>query len=381
MRLTAAGITQPARTGRAPGQDQPAQLPPSAWRTPGRFAPARGGRWMRSGALSLAALSALALTAGCSGGGSGGGSGGTITIGAVPGVDTVPLFSAERSGQFSAGGVSVQIKKYASVAAEVSALKNGQIDMAAGDYGPFLLAQSQQKADGPQIKIVADGYDATQGVLEVVARPNTGITSPRNLAGKAIAAPSEAVLPKSASASASTANGSGAPDSLDTAATTSVLRSYGVNMATVTWKVMSQSAEIAALRNGSVQAILVNEPYIYQAQSQLGAIEVLDGCSGATAGLPLSGYFAMSTWTASHAAAVSAFKSVLGRAQATSAMDGPVQNNLPGYTGMTKLEANLVTLGSYPSTTNSSEVQRVSQLMSDQGLLTVPVAVGNLIVH
>jgi NitT/TauT family transport system substrate-binding protein len=334
---------------------------------------------MRRGALSLAALSALALAAGCSGGGPASGPAGTITIGAVPGVDTVPLFSAEHSGQFSAGGVSVQIKKYVSVAAEVSALKNGQIDMAAGDYGPFLYAQSQQKESGPQIKIVADGYDATQGVLEVLARPNSGITSPQDLTGKTIAAPSEAVLPKSASSS--TANGSGAPDSLDTAATTSVLRSYGVNMATVTWKVMSQSAEIAALRNGSVQAILVNEPYIYQAQSQLGAIEVLDACSGATAGLPLSGYFAMSTWTAGHASTVSDFKSVLNKEQATSAMDGPVQNNLPGYTGMTKLEANLVTLGSYPSTTNSSEVQRVSGLMSDQGLLPNPVAVGTLIVR
>ncbi len=381
MRLTAAGISRPAPTENPLDQARPHQLPPPSRRRPGRSAPAGGGRWMRHGALSLAALSALALAAGCSGGGPASGAAGTITIGAVPGVDTVPLFSAEHSGQFSAGGVSVQIKKYVSVAAEVSALKNGQIDMAAGDYGPFLYAQSQQKASGPQIKIVADGYDATQGVLEVLAKPGSGITSPQDLTGKTVAAPSEATLPKSASSSASTANGSGAPDSLDTAATTSVLRSYGVNMATVTWKVMSQSAEIAALRDGTVQAILVNEPYIYQAQSQLGAIEVLDACSGATAGLPLSGYFAMSSWTADHASAVSDFKSVLNKAQATSAMDGPVQNNLPGYTGMTKLEANLVTLGSYPSTTNSSEVQRVSQLMSDQGLLTVPVAVGGLIVR
>jgi NitT/TauT family transport system substrate-binding protein len=381
MRLTAAGISRPARTEHALEQARSAQLRPSARRRPGDSAPAGGRPWMRRGALSLAALSALALAAGCSGGGPASGPAGTITIGAVPGVDTVPLFSAEHSGQFSAGGVSVQIKKYVSVAAEVSALKNGQIDMAAGDYGPFLYAQSQQKASGPQIKVVADGYDATQGVLEVLAKPGSGITSPQDLAGKTIAAPSVAVLPKSASAQASAANGSGAADSLDTAATTSVLRSYGISMGTVTWKVMSQSAEIAALRDGSVQAILVNEPYIYQAQSELGAIEVLDACSGATAGLPLSGYFAMSSWTGGHAAAVRDFKSVLDKSQATAAMDGPVQNNLPGYTGMTKLEANLLTLGAYPSTTNSSEVQRVSGLMYAQGLLPNSVAVGNLIIH
>jgi NitT/TauT family transport system substrate-binding protein len=377
MRLTAAGMSRPAWTEYAPDQARPAQLPPSARRMPGRRAPARGPRWLRHGAAALAALSTLALAAGCSGSGSGGAAGGTITVGAVPGVDTVPLFLAQHSGLFSAGGVSVQIKDYASVPAEVTALQNGQIDMAAGDYGPFLSAENQQKA-GTQIKIVADGYDATEGVLEILARPGSGITTPQSLANKRIAAPSEALLH---GAPGQGAEGAGTPDSLDTAAATSVLRSYGVNMATVTWKPMQQSSEITALKHGAVDAILVNEPYLYQAQAQLGAIEVLDACSGATAGLPLSGYFAMSTWAGSHADTVSDFRSVLAKAQASAAMDGPVQSNLPGYTGMTKLEANLVTVGSYPSTTNSSEVQRVSGLMSDQGLLPNPVVVGSLIIH
>ena len=376
MRLTAAGMSRPAWTEPAPDQARPAQLPRPARRRPGRPAAAGGSRWIRHGAVAAAALSAVALAAGCSGSGSGGGAGGAITIGAVPGVDTVPLFSAEHSGQFTAGGVSVTIKKYTTVTAEVAALKNGQINMAAGDYGPFLAAEAQQGRGAQQIKIVADGYDATQGVLEILALPHAHITTPQNLAGKKIATPGDALVN-----SQSQAAGSGTADSLDTAAATSVLRSFNVNMGTVTWDPMAQSAEVAALKNHQVDAILVNEPYIYQAQAQLGAIEVLDACSGATAGLPLSGYFAMSGWAAGHADAVSDFKSVLGKAQASSAMDGPVQNNLPGYTGMTKLEANLVTVGNYPATTNASEVQRVSTLMTDQGLLGVTVTVGSMIIH
>jgi len=366
MRLTAAGMSRPAWTEHAPDQARPAQLPRPARRRPGHPAAAGGSRWIRPGAVAAAALSALALAAGCSGTGSGGGTGGTITIGAIPGVDTVPLFSAEHSGRFAAGGVSLQIKKYTSVTAEVAALKNGQINMAAGDYGPFLAAQAQEGNGSQQIKIVADGYDATQGVLEILALPHAHITSPPDLAGKKIATPSDALVN-----SQNQAAGSGTPDSLDTAAATSVLRSFNVNMGTVTWDPMAQSAEVAALKNHQVDAILVNEPYIYQAQAQLGAIEVLDACSGATAGLPLSGYFAMSTWAAGHADAVSDFKSVLNKAQASSAMDGPVQSNLPGYTGMTRLEANLVTVGNYPPTTNASEVQRVAGLLNNQGLLGV----------
>lgn len=373
MRLTAAGMSRPAWTAHAPAQARPAQLPPSARPGPGYLA--RGPRRLGRGALALAALSTLGLAAGCAGSGSGGGAGGTVTVGAIPGVATVPLFLAQHSGQFSAGGVSVQIKNFTSVAAEVKALQNGQIDMAAGDYGPFLSFQSQHSGG---IKIVADGYDATQGVLEVLALPGSHITTPQSLAGKTIAAPDDAVV---TAAGSTAANGSGTPDSLDTAAATSVLRSYGVNMATVTWKPMAQNSEVAALRDHQVDAILVNEPYLYQAQAQLGAIEVMDACSGATAGLPLSGYFAMSSWAASHASAVSDFQSALGQAQADSAMDGPVQSNLPGYTGMTKLEANLVTVGNYPATTNASEVQRVSQLMNNQNILSVPVAVKGMIIR
>jgi NitT/TauT family transport system substrate-binding protein len=373
MRLTAAGMSRPAWTQHVLTRAPLSQLPAA------RRSRERAGRRLRRGTAALAGLGALALVAGCSGGGGGGGqAAGTVTVGAVPGVDTVPLFMAQHSGQFSAAGVTVEIKKFSTVTAEVKALVNGQVDMAAGDYGPFLYAESRQKASEPQIKIVADGYDASSGVLDVLTLPGSGITKPADLVGKKIAAPSEAALLNAKGQIATAAGGS---DSLDTAATTSVLRSYGVNMATVTWEPMPQGTEVAALKDGQVQAILVNEPFIYQAQAKLGAIEVLDACSGATAGLPLSGYFAMSTWSSGHAAAVADFKSALDHAQANSAMAGPVQNNLPSYTGMTKLEAELVTVGSYPATTNVDEVQRVSGLMFGQGLLSAPVPVGKEIIH
>jgi NitT/TauT family transport system substrate-binding protein len=379
MRLTAAGMSRPAWTQHVLTRAWLTQ-PPANRRAPARRSPERAARRFRRGTAALAGLGALALAAGCSAGNGGGGgqAGGTITVAAVPGVDNVPLFMAQHGGQFSAAGVTVEIKKFSSATAEVRALLKGQVDMAAGDYGPFLYAESRQKASAPQIRIVADGYDASAGVLDVLALPGSGITKPADLGGKKIAAPSEAAL---LDAKGQIATAVGGSDSLDTAATTSVLRSYGVNMATVTWEPMAQRAEIAALKDGQVDAILVNEPFIYQAQARLGAIEVLDACSGATAGLPLSGYFAMSTWSSSHATAVADFKSALDHAQANSAMAGPVQNNLPGYTGMTRLEAELVTVGSYPATTNVDEVQRVATLMFGQGLLSNPVAVGKEIIH
>jgi NitT/TauT family transport system substrate-binding protein len=327
-------------------------------------------RLTAAGLLPVVLLTGGLLTAGCSGTGAAGGPvSGTVAIGAVPGIDNVPLFLAEHDGMFSSAGLTVTIKKYSSVDDEVRALADGQIDIAAGDYGPFLFSEAQRQS--PDLKIVADGYDASTGVLEVLTLPHSGITSPTQLSDKKIAAPDSADL----------ATPVGTPDSLYTAATTSVLRSYGIDMATVSWKPMAEADEIAALKSHQVSAILVTEPYIYQAESELGAVEVLDSCSGATADLPLSGYFTTGAWAKAQPDALADFQSAIAKAQTDASMAGPVQNLLPGYTGMSKLDAEVVTVGSYPSSTNSSDLQRVSQLLYDQGILDNPIAVGKLLAH
>jgi NitT/TauT family transport system substrate-binding protein len=343
MRLTAAGPVQPA---------------------PWIRRPPRLGR----GIAALAGLGVVLLAAGCStGGGAGGQVSNTVTVAAVPGVDNVPLFLAQQKGMFRADGVTVEIRKYATVNAEVQALASGRVDIAAGDYGPFLFAESQQKTAG--IKIVTDGYDAAPGVLEVLTLPSSKISSPHQLEGAKIATPNTAILNTPV----------GKPDSLETAATTSVLSSYAVD--TVDWQPMAPALEVKALQQHKVSAILVTEPYIYQAESKLGAIEVLDACSGATAGLPLSGYFAMGVWSQQNAKALADFKSALGQAQTNSAMAGPVQSVLPSSTGITKREAQVVTVGSYPESLNTGSLQRVSQLMFDEGMLSNPIEVATQIAH
>jgi NitT/TauT family transport system substrate-binding protein len=346
MRLTAAGMPRGSRAGNAS---------------------LRGGR--RRGAALAAGLGAVALVAGCSSGSHMAGTGpvnATVTIGTVPGIETVPLFLASHQGLFRSSGLTVSIRDFGSVNTELQALASGKINIASGDYGPFLYASDQGRPKG--IRIVADGYDAGPGVLEVLTLPGSGISSPQQLEGKAIASPDTADL----------ATSPGTPDSLATAATTSVLRGYGIDMATVTWKPMAESAEITALRQHQVQAILVTEPYIYQAESQLGAVEVLDACSGPTAGLPLAGYFTTASWAQNDGTALIDFKEALGQAQSDAALSGPVQDALPGFTGMTKLEAAVVTVGTYPDTTDASDVQRVSSLLSDQGILRTPLTVGNI---
>ena len=112
----------------------------------------------------------------------------------------------------------------------------------------------------------------------------------------------------------------------------------------------------------------MTEPYILEAEEQLGATEVLDSCSGVTAGLPLAGYFSLSSFAQRNGPNLRGFQAAVLAAQTEAAMRGPVTAALPRAAGMTAQDAALVSLGVYPTFLNIGQVQRVAQLLYDAGV-------------
>jgi NitT/TauT family transport system substrate-binding protein len=326
-------------------------------------------------ALGIAALALLASACQATGSAATGQapSGTSITVGVVPGADNAPLRVAVNDGLFSQHGLNVTIKTYSSLAPEFQALTSGQIDVAAGDYVDFFYEQAIGKAS---LHLIADGYDATSGIMEVLTLPGSGVTTPSDLAGKTVATPPAQLIPPTGGNSYAHDN---VPYSLETLATESVLQSDGVSPSSVTWKPTPPQDMISELASGQVSAILATEPLILQAQSQLGAVELLDSCSGETANLPLSGYFSLASYNRAHASDVAAFQAALSTAQASSAMRGPVQSVLPGFAGITAQDAALVTLGTYPTFLNVGQVQRVAGLMYDSGMISNPLSVSSML--
>jgi NitT/TauT family transport system substrate-binding protein len=320
-------------------------------------------------AAAAATLAVAGLTAGCSGG-SGGAAGatGTITVAAIRGVDTAPLYAgAKAGGAFAKAGITVQIKTYTSVASEISALRQGKVDVAAGDFVDFLYSESQK----PGLLIVADGYHAAPGVMEVLALPSSGITTPRDLVGKKVGTPLPQALPN---------KGGGAPYSLESLAAQSVLNDDNILPNTVTWDPMAAGNLVRALHNGQVSAIVVQEPYIYQAESQLGAVEVFDACSGATSDLPLSGYFSTKAYAKGNSALLTSFRDELQKVQASAALPGPVRTVLASDPGMQD-SASLITIGSYPTTLNPASPGRVATLMFKAEILNASLNIPSMIFH
>jgi NitT/TauT family transport system substrate-binding protein len=319
--------------------------------------------------LPAAFLSAGLLVAGCGlvGGTSGGASAQgnlTITVAAVPGVADAPLYVASKDGLFRQHGLNVKIISYPSLRQEILALKNGRADIAAGDYADFFYQESRNHL---KLRLLADGYDAAPNVMAVLTLPNSRIKSPQDLVNKTVATPAaQAIKPTS-----------NLPYSMEMLATQAVLRTDGVGPTSIHWVGMPQADMIRALHTGQVDAIVATEPYIFQAESKLGAIAVLDSCSGVTSGLPLLGYFSLATFATGHAQAVQVFKSALVQAQANATMRGPVQAMLTS--SMDVSDAALLTFGEYPTFLSVGQVQRVADLMYDSGMIANPLAVRTLV--
>lgn len=296
-----------------------------------------------------------------------------LTVGVVPGLDTAPLDVSVQKGLFRQHGVAVTVKAYGSLNQEISALTSGRIDVAEGDYSDFLY----KAARGTPLQLVADGYDAGPNTVAVLALPNSGINSPQDLAGKTIATPS----PQAIRVPAATLSSGSTPYSIEQLAAESVLTGEGVSPSSIHWQPMPMKSMLGALRSRQVNAILVTEPYIIEAQTQLGATQVLDACSGVTSGLPLSGYFSLKSFTGKHAEALLAFQSALFAGQSDSAMRGPVQAVLHRSAGVSNADASLVALGTYPTFLNVGQVQRVAQLMYDAGVTPNLVNVKAMALH
>lgn len=327
-------------------------------------------RRLRSTAVVLASLAVAGAISGCNPFSAASASSGqpVIRVGVVPGIDNATLYLAKKLGYFSKAGINVKIVDFSSVPVELAGLSAGQVDVAAGDYGNLFAARAALQKTA--YKILADGYDAAPGVVEIMTMPNSPVKTPADLANQGIGAPNTDLVKAPASA----------PNSLLIASATRVLQSYQVNVSGVTWNTMSQQQELTELVRGQLHAALLTEPYIYQAQLD-GAVELVDACSGVTAGIPLSGYFTSTSWARGKATEVAAFRAGLTQAAEQASMPGPVQAVLPSYAKLTKQEAALITTGVYPLATVTGNLQRTADVLWYTGMISRQLNVATIIVR
>jgi NitT/TauT family transport system substrate-binding protein len=293
----------------------------------------------------LAALLAVALAA-C-GGGRGSPRGrpetATITVGVPPVVDAAPLYLAERRGYFRQEGLTVRFQQLQGGGATIPAMVAGSVQVSFASYVSLFLAKSQ----GTDLTVIADGDRARPGFGGVYTMPSSPIRAPADLAGKKVAVDSL--------------------NDVDDLSTTAVLQAAGVDAHQLHFVQVPFPEMGVTLRRGQVDAVWVAEPYATSVKGTLNARRIVDPFSGPTAGLPVAGYAVTRRFADGNPRTVAAFVRALREGVADAADPSKVASVLPRYTSITADLAGRLTLPQYAAVPDPARLQRVADLMRQQG--------------
>jgi NitT/TauT family transport system substrate-binding protein len=270
-----------------------------------------------------------------------------LVIAAVPTASSAGVYVAQRDGLFRKAGLNVKIVNISAGANVTPELRGGSIDVVNGAYAGFILAQVHKAA---QFHILADGYAGAPDVDEVVVLPNSGMTNVKQLEGKTIAV--------------------NALGSVAQLLVSSALAAQGVPAAKVHFVAMGFPAMPAALKAHHIDAAYLPEPYLSQAEEQVGGEGLLDVNQGATQDFPINGYAATVQWCRKYPKTAAAVAKALDEGQALSDTNRPlVEKALTKNTTITKEIAAIMALGNFPDTVDTIHLQRVPDLMQSFGLL------------
>lgn len=307
-------------------------------------------RWINATAIAMLTASALAACGGSDDKNSGGLEKTDLTIATLPTPDAATLYIAIQKGYFKAEGLNVKPVVLGNGSDNGSDISNrvvsGNADFADSGYIPIILAAS----NGAPLKIVVDAYQGRSKLYPIMTLPNSGIRQAKDLAGKKIGI----------------INTNGFPALL----TESALKGAGLSSSSVKYVEVQLPAMAAALKNHSIDAAFMSDPWVSQLEQQLGAQQVVDTMSGPTADLAVGGYIASTRYVQKNPKTVAAFKRAMLKAQTTAQDPTEIARVLPTFIkGLSPQTAQTIDLGTYPVSMSKTRLQRVADLMTQYGQL------------
>lgn len=330
------------------------------------------GRTSKRSALLFSTLMAgvLLATTACSllGGSSGSSSSTTnasaglektnITVGVLPVIDDATIYIAQQKGYFKAQGLNVKLQSFQTGGQALTAMAGGSVDFANLNWVNLFAAIAKGAPD----LVAADGYQATNNALGVITMQNSGIKTPADLAGKTV--------------------GTHLAGNIVELCLRAILQANNVDAKNVHFDsavLFPQQPE--ALVNGTIQAGADVEPYLTEAEKQDGAVNVINLATGPTANIPLSGYATTKSFASKDPKTLAAFQRAMQQAAVDATNNvSDVRAVLPSFAGVSSQIAQLVTLGTFPTSLDASRLQRVADLMQTYGYLTSKLNVSQYVV-
>jgi NitT/TauT family transport system substrate-binding protein len=342
---------------------------------PRRARPARSrARLARFGALGLSlAVTATTLTA-CS---SGSASVETpdLTIGYVNTLGAAPFLLGIKQGLFNQGGLNVTDKEFATDADEEKALKDGQIQIALGDYTSFLDNQNAARV-APLLQVVGEAYDAGSDTFGLVAaRSNTSLS----------AATGPTIAYKIANADLTVSVPAFDSPEYVSLAAWAMSEQSPLPAPQATVKTAAADADPAAaakqimnnISSGVSSAGVLQEPYLTQALETGKVVQLANLSSGTAADMPVAGYFALTKFTQSNPNTIAAFDAALAQAQALGDSRVSIEQALEAQSVDATLAAT-TQIGNFPSIVVPATIDNVLSLMNAAGLQIGTLSSGTL---
>jgi NitT/TauT family transport system substrate-binding protein len=306
-------------------------------------------------AVSLAAAAATALAvAGCSTAGGNAASSGleetNVTVAALPTADLAGLYVAQDDGFFAKLGLHVTIEKIASSAAIITDQLNGQVDISAGAYIPYISAQ----AAGARFRILAEASTLGPHTRVLVTTASSSVTTIGELAGKKI--------------------GVNGTNSIGTLLISALLAEHGISPKKVTFITEKKGFPVmpGELRDGYWDAAFLAEPYVTVAGEQYGERELADLDQGATLNFPIDGYVATQAWAEKNPHTAAAFVQAIEEGQTLADSSRPAVEAAMGESD--KLPPQVTAIMALPGfpvgPVDETRIQRVAAAMLQFGMLS-----------
>ena len=282
----------------------------------------------------------------------------SITVGALPVVDSAGLYLAQKLGYFKQQGLTVKISPVAQSTQAIPDMLHGTIAVIAGaNYVSFIEAQAKGTA---QFKVLAEGVTCKPNTFGIAALPSSGIKSAKGLAGKTVAV--------------------NLTNNIQTLSLNAVLKADGVDPSKVKYVVIPFPNMISALKAKQVAAISAVEPFLGGAMAADGAKQVVSSCDGPVANLPMSGYLSTSDWAQKNPNTAHAFQKALLKAQAYAGSNpSAVKAIIPTYSKVTAKQAAALPLNNYPSSLDPAQLTKILSLMKSGGLSTGSATASSLL--
>ncbi|WP_433513785.1 ABC transporter substrate-binding protein [Nonomuraea sp. CA-143628] len=295
----------------------------------------------------------------------------TVNVGIIPIPDVAPAKIAEQCGYFTAEGLKIKWTEIRGASDAIPGLASGDLHVSLWNYVTAFTTEDKQRG---LARLIADAYQAEKDTFLLMVRKDSPIQSLADLkwhgSGKKVTI------------------GVATFKSVSTLTTESTLRVAGVGADDITFVQVPLPQMAAAVQNGRVDVGWMTEPGISLFKSRYGGRVLADVATAGTSQWPIAGWAVSTKWAGKHPDVVVRFQRALARGQALAAMDdSTVKKILPSYAPISAATAASITLGSFPTTLNTSRLQRVSDAMllsskdTTNRYLDKPINAADLIWH